>query len=86
MAAQDISEADKNYDAFMAALPDLSSDLRGKYALLHDARIVSFHDNSLIATIEGMRAFGQGRYSVQEVAAEPEHLGFYSYVGGAGQC
>jgi hypothetical protein len=86
MSTERPSEADRNYEAFVTTLPSLSPDLRGKYALMHDAGIVSFHDNSLSATLEGIRTFGQGEFSVQEVAAEPEHLGFYSYVGGTGQC
>lgn len=86
MAHEASSEADRNYDAFLAVLPEIISSHAGQYALLHDGEIVAYHPTSLAATLVGLREFGGGRYSVQEVSAEPEHLGFYSYVGGAGQC
>lgn len=78
------AEADKNYLAFKAALPRILSSHSGKFALLHEEEIVDYFDSSLAATIHGAREFGPNRFSVQEVTAEPEHLGFYSYVGGAG--
>ena len=84
MATQPNAEADRNYEAFAVLLPGLLPDQRGRFALMHDAQIVGFYDSSLDATLEGLRKFGEGRYSVQEITDEPEHLGFYSYVGGAG--
>jgi hypothetical protein len=86
MAHHGESEADKNYDAFMSALPAILPNHAGKFALLRREQIVGFYETSLAAALEGMQKFGQGEYSVQEVSAEPEHLGFYSYVGGAGVC
>ena len=86
MAHERMSETDRNYEAFVAALPTIPPELAGKYALMHRQKILEYFDSSLAATLEGIRRFGQGEYSVQEVAAEPEHLGFYSYVGGAGNC
>lgn len=80
------TEADRNYDAFIARLPELLPQFAGKYALLYRLNIIDYFDSSLDATLAGIRKFGEGQYSVQEVAAEPEHLGFYSYVGGTGQC
>ena len=77
-------EVDRNYDAFVALLPTLPAELAGKYALLHAGTIVEYYEASLTAALEGMRQFGAGRYSVQKVTAQPEHLGFYSYVGSAG--
>jgi hypothetical protein len=80
------SQTDLNYEAFQTVLPSLPPELAGKYALMHDQQIVEYFDSSLAATLEGLQKFGAGEYSVQEVAPEPENLGFYSYVGGAGQC
>ena len=77
------TQADRNYEAFIAALPTLLPTYAGRYALMHDAEIVNYFGSSLEATIAGIRQFGEGEYSVQEVSSEPEHLGFYSYVGGA---
>lgn len=78
------AEADRNYDAFLSALPMIEAAHRGKHALLCQSKIVGFFDSSLEATLSGLKQFGAGRFLVQEVAATPEHLGFYSYVGGSG--
>lgn len=86
MAHEAPTEVDRNYEAFLALLPEIISVHGGKFALLHDCQIVGYFDTSLAATLDGHREFGSGRYSVQEVTSEPEHLGFYSYVGSAGQC
>jgi hypothetical protein len=79
------SEVDRNYDAFVAELPRLLLNFQGKFALLHKQAVVDLFDSAVQAITEGCRKFGDGDYSVQQVIAEPEHLGFYSYAGGAGQ-
>lgn len=84
MATQAHSEVDRNYEAFLAQLPKIIGEHAGKYALIHDREIVGYFDTALAATLAGIPRFGDDGYSVQEVAAEPEHLGFYSYVGGEG--
>ncbi len=78
-------EVDRNYDAFVARLPDILSEHRGEYALLHDANIVTYFADGVAAMIEGARTYGEGRYSVQEVTNECDSLGFYSYAGGSGK-
>lgn len=80
------TEVDKNYEAFQALLPEIIAQHAGQFALLHRGRVVAYFESSLSATLSGLQKFGEGKYSVQEVTAEPEHLGFYSYVGGTGQC
>ena len=79
------SETDRNYEAFQAQLPEILPNHAGQFALMHEARIIRYFDNSLSATVAGAKEFGKNRYSVQEVTAEVEHLGFYSYVGGTGE-
>ncbi len=86
MAQEALSEIDRNYEAFLAQLPAIVANHAGQYALLHRREIVAYFESSLSATLAGIRQFGEGEYSVQEVSAEPEHLGFYSYVGGTGDC
>ena len=78
------SQTDRNYEVFVSRLPDLVREHSGSFALMHDCGIVGFFGSSLEATVEGVRRFGLGEFSVQEVTETPEHLGFYSYVGGAG--
>lgn len=83
--ASHLSQTDLNYEAFVVQLPQLLPDHAGSYALLHDQEVVDFFASSLAATVAGAEKFGVGQFSVQEVTDEPEHLGFYSYVGGTGE-
>lgn len=85
-AAPSPSEGDLNYEAFKAVLPEILAERAGQFALMHSQQIVDYFASSLEATIAGLKKFGEGRYSVQEVTDKPEHLGFYSYVGGTGNC
>jgi len=78
------NQVDTNYTAFEAVLPEILAAHSGEFALLHQGEIVEYFETSLAATIAGAKRFGLGDFSVQEVSAEPEHLGFYSYVGGTG--
>jgi hypothetical protein len=84
MQTESAREIDENFDAFMAALPSLVKAHAGEFALIHQREIKGFFQTSLSATLQGLREFGAGAFSVQEVAEQPEHLGFYSYVGGTG--
>lgn len=84
MAQAQQNETDRNYDAFLAQLPQIMGKYAGMYALLHECQIVEYYRGSLEATLAGAKRFGLGAFSVQEVTDEPEHLGFYSYVGGSG--
>lgn len=76
------SEIDRNYDAFQALLPDLLPTQFGQFALLNDQRIIALFDSPVAAVTEGIRRFGSGHFSVQEISTVPENLGFYSYAGG----
>ena len=78
------NQVDRNFEAFLDKLPDLIPDHAGTFALLHDCKVIDFFRSSLEATVEGAKRFGTGQFSVQEVTDEPDHLGFYSYVGGSG--
>jgi hypothetical protein len=84
MAKSAEGHIDRNYDAFVAALPGILALKSGQFALIHDCEIVDFYSNPLEAIDVGAEKFGLGKFSVQEVRSEPEHLGFYSYVGGSG--
>jgi hypothetical protein len=78
-------EVDLNFEAFLAELPGILPVRRGQYAILRDRSIVAYCGNALAAMTEGARRFADGRYSVQEVTADRDNLGFYSYAGGSGQ-
>ncbi len=85
MAHEAPTEVDRNYEAFVAQLPDIIRSHSGQCALLHSEQIVGYFESALEAVMEGYRRFGQGGYSVQEVTTESDNLGFYSYAGGTGQ-
>jgi hypothetical protein len=78
------NQVDANYTAFEVLLPEILPGHEGEFALLNEGEVVEYFESSLEATIAGAKQFGLGHFSVQEVSAEPEHLGFYSYVGGTG--
>lgn len=83
MSAIPHTESERNYAAFISKLPDLLQKHEGQFALLHAQTVVAYFGSAADAVIEGIRLFGQGEYSVQEVTEEVESLGFYSYAGGA---
>jgi hypothetical protein len=85
MAQRAPSEVDSNYEAFLVLLPTIIQHHYGQYALLHEREIVGYYGSALEAARDGFRSFGEGAFSVQEVTAESDNLGFYSYAGGAGQ-
>lgn len=84
MASATANQVDRNYEAFLEVLPKLMPEHSGSFALLHECKVIDFFRSSLEATLEGANRFGAERFSVQEVTDQPDHLGFYSYVGGAG--
>ena len=82
---EETDEVDRNFEAFVTQLPHILQDHHGQYALLHDRSIVTYCGNALAAMLEGLKRFGEGRFSVQEVTTDRDNLGFYSYAGHSGQ-
>ena len=76
-------QVDRNFEAFQLALPSIPAIYAGQYALLHQQEIVEYFQSAVAAVVEGMRRYGQGEFSVQQVSERAEDLGFYSYAGGA---
>lgn len=76
-----MSQVDRNFEAFLAVLPQLLQTNPGKFALMHDAHVHNFYDSALQAVVEGTKLFGVDQFSVQEVTGRAEDLGFYSYAG-----
>jgi hypothetical protein len=74
------SEVDRNYRAFQAQLPELLKKAPGRFALLHDERIVSIHDRLQDAWREGAARFPDRRFSVQEITNQVADQGCYSHV------
>lgn len=78
-----VDQVDRNYAVFARELPNLLQTHPGKFAILHDEAVVGFLASAKDAVVEGMKRFGPGNYSVQEITGQPDDLGFYSYAGGA---
>jgi hypothetical protein len=74
-------EVERNYAAFVQALPGLLPTHRGQFALMREGKIVEFFDTARDAHVAG-RALYQvdGRYSVQEVTDVAADLGFFSHA------
>ncbi len=80
-SAKSPSEVARNYEAFVRKLPELLSTHRGKFALMHDADIVDFYDSAGDAYKAGIKQYGEGAFSMQEVTDLRADLGFFSHAG-----
>jgi hypothetical protein len=74
------SQADVNYEAFKKLLPELVKTHAGKFAVMHDGKVVEYFDTLADAAKCGVGTYGQGKFSVQEVTSKEINLGFYSYA------
>jgi hypothetical protein len=82
MDALDLSdEVDANFDFFQRRLSEYLDYEAGKFALLRHRAVVGFYTDPGAADEAGHRKFPDGLYSIQEVTAEPVHLGLYSNAG-----
>ena len=73
-------EIERNYAAFKDMLGDLLPGDRGKYALLHDRKLVGVYRTAADAERAGYAQFKDQPYSIQLVSKTPIDLGFYSYA------
>jgi hypothetical protein len=70
----------ENYEAFLAQLSQLVLTQRGKFALMHNTKIIEFFDTARDAYIAGQQLFPEQVFSVQEVRETPVDLGFFSHA------
>jgi hypothetical protein len=73
-------QIESNYEAFQKELPNLIQTHRGKFALMHDGKIVEFFDTARDAFVAGQKLFEDKLFSVQEVVDTPVDLGFFSHA------
>lgn len=76
----DESEVQRNYAEFVKLLPELLVTHRGKFALMRDGKISEFFDTAADAYKVGVKNYGAGKFSIQEVIDSPVDLGFFSYA------
>lgn len=80
MANVEKDEIRSNYEAFVQKLPELLQKHRGKFALMHDAGIIEFYDTAADAYKIGVKDYGEGNFSIQEVTDAAVDLGFFNYA------
>lgn len=72
-------EIARNYNAFSKM--DFSPQDKGKFALLHDGKLIDILDSRADAHKFGKLRFAKGQhYSVQEIQSAPLDLGWFSHV------
>lgn len=71
---------ERNYQAFVALLPELIKSHHGKFALMHDGEVVEFFDSARDAMVYGQKEFSDGLFSVQEVTSISVDLGYFSHA------
>ena len=74
------SEVQRNYEAFRQKLPELLQVHRGKFALMHHRDIVDFFDTAGDAYKFGVKQYGAGEFSIQEVTDSSVDLGFFTHA------
>lgn len=74
------AEIDKNFDYFLRNVGTFIASHRGKFALLHNAELVGFHDSIVDAERIGESKFPGGFFSIQEVTDQPVDLGFFTHA------
>ncbi len=70
----------ENYQAFEKLLPELVKSACGKFALMHDRKLVDLFDSAGEALAAGRRTFDDDLFSVQKVEESAINLGFFSYA------
>ena len=75
-------EVDRNYQAFLGQLPALlqSDAHKGKFALMHEEKIVEFFDTVSDAYAAGKALFKSDPFSIQEVTDVAVDLGYFSHA------
>ena len=73
-------EVKENYAFFKTQVAELKKDYLKKFALLHKKKIIDFFVSEDDAIKIGMKDYGEGKFSVQEVNDKTIDLGYQSYV------
>lgn len=73
-------EVSNNYNFFQEKLPELQKYHLGKFALLHKRQIIDYFVSEDDAINIGIKDYGEGCFSVQEVANQVIDLGYQSHV------
>jgi hypothetical protein len=73
-----LDEITRNAAWFADEVSDLLADHADQYALLSERRIAGFYSSAVEAQSAGYDRFPDGRFSIQKVTTDVEHLGRYA--------
>jgi len=73
-------EVDDNFTYFKSQISKLKENHSKEFVLLHKKEIIEFFDSENDAIKIGITNYGEGCFSVQQVAGNSIDLGFQSYV------
>lgn len=76
------NEIDQNLDFFQKKLPELLSDHKNRYALLHKMSVSGIYDTMRDALTAGNKLYPDRIYSVQKISDQPINLGFLTHACG----
>jgi hypothetical protein len=72
------TEVDRNFEEFKKLLPSLLQEHKGQFALMRDARIVSYYPSFADALTAARKSYSDKRFSIQEVTDWISGLGFFT--------
>ncbi|SMM99173.1 hypothetical protein SPONN_1902 [uncultured Candidatus Thioglobus sp.] len=78
MGAQ--KEVDNNFAFFKTHLAEFKKNHFQEFALLHNRQAIDFFESENDAIKIGMKEYGEGDFSIQQVADTKIDLGYQSYV------
>ena len=67
-------EASLNFQTFLVDLPSLMARYKGQHAVYHDRRMAGVFITFQEAVSHGLREYGTGAFSVQEITDEIAHV------------
>jgi hypothetical protein len=70
----------RNYAWFLTQLSALLPEHRGRYALIHEARLVGIFNSPGEAEREGERQFPKAPYSIQPIEDQVVDMGYFSHA------
>ncbi len=73
-------EVNANFKYFQSRLSELKKLHPNEFALIHKKKIIEFFESENDAIKIGMKQYGEGRFSVQQVVDTPIDLGYQSDV------
>jgi len=78
--SEDQRAIEENYRWFITQLADLMKTDAGRYALIHERRLLGTFETPGAAEREGERLHPGAPFSIQPIELGPVDMGYYSYA------